>query len=136
MPTDHEAVHSEDKLSALSEAIHGASGSLQNAASQVGATAKTAVHKAAGVANTGAYRAAYGLAYGVVFSGVFLVELLPENNVFRRGFEDGAEEGFDAALVKAEARKGKRPAVTSDEEELAFDDAEAAPKKKATRAAK
>jgi hypothetical protein len=29
-----------------------------------------------------------------------------------------------------------RPAVTSDEEELAFDDAEAAPKKKATHAAK
>jgi hypothetical protein len=28
--------------------------------------------------------------------------------VFRRGFEDGAEEGFDAAIAKSAARNSKR----------------------------
>jgi len=46
-----------------------------------------------------------------VFTAVFLVELLPENNVVRRGLEDGAEAGFDSAIAKAEAGRAKRRAL-------------------------
>jgi hypothetical protein len=42
------------------------------------------------------------------YSGVFLIELLPEENVLRAGFEDGAEAGLDAAT----SRKAKPATAT------------------------
>ncbi len=44
----------------------------------------------------GIYHAAFGLSYGLVFSAVFVTELLPETNVLRRGFADGAYAAIDA----------------------------------------
>jgi hypothetical protein len=79
-------------------------------------SAKVAARKVKDAAHSGAY----GVAFGVVFSAVFLVELLPANNVLRRGFEDGAEEGFDAAIAKSAARNSKRRELIESAEETAI----------------
>jgi hypothetical protein len=45
---------------------------------------------------TGLHKAAYGVSYGVVYVGSFLAELLPKENIVRRGFVEGAEAALDA----------------------------------------
>jgi hypothetical protein len=84
-------------FSVLGEALEAAAESVGDARSDASASAKVAAAKVQSGVTTGAYYAAYGVSYGLVFSGVFLKELLPANNVVRRGFEDGAEAAIDAA---------------------------------------
>src|ERR1700721_4301344 len=97
-----------DPLARLGERIETAAGSLGDAATNAKASARVAARKVKDAAHSGAYHTAYGAAFGVVFSAVFLVELLPANNVFRRGFEDRAEAGFDAAIAKSARPNPKR----------------------------
>ena len=85
---------SADPLARLGERIETAAGSLGDAATNATASAKVAARKVKDAAHSGAYHTAYGAAFGVVFGAVFLVELLPQNNVFRRGFEDGQRKGL------------------------------------------
>jgi len=90
---------------AATQPLGSVSASLDEAAPEVDAlsepeisarTAKT-VNKVQQRIGSGAYYTGYGLSYGIVFSAVFLTELLPEGNVIRRGFEDGAAAGMSAA---------------------------------------
>jgi hypothetical protein len=53
-----------------------------------------------------------------VFGAVFVNELLPEDNVLRRGFEEGAEAVLDAAAGKKVRSKGagdarRKPAASA-----------------------
>jgi hypothetical protein len=84
-------------LSELGEALEAAAESIGNARAEASADAKAAAAKVQTGVTTGAYYTAYGISYGLVFSGVFLKELLPAGNVIRRGFEDGAHAGLEAA---------------------------------------
>jgi hypothetical protein len=54
---------------------------------------------------TGLHKAAYGVSYGVVYTGSFLAELLPKENVVRRGFVEGAEAALDARKKACASRK-------------------------------
>ena len=57
----------------------------------------------------------------MVFGAVFLVQLLPEGNVFRCGFEDGGEAGFDAAIARSAGRKRLERSLIEAEEDLDLD---------------
>ncbi len=69
---------------------------LESAADSAGAVAKSAQKHLA----VGTYKAAYGISYGLVYATVFLTELLPKDNILRRGFEEGAEAALEAASKK------------------------------------
>jgi hypothetical protein len=85
-------------LSVLGEALDAAAESIGDARADATESAKAAARKVQSGVSTGAYYTAYGVSYGVVFSGVFLKELLPVNNVIRRGFEDGAQAAIRTAV--------------------------------------
>jgi hypothetical protein len=87
-------------LSVLGEALESAAETFGDATTNARASAKVAAKKVRETLSAGAYKSAYGVSYGVVFGGVFLKELLPENNVLRRGFEEGAEAAFDAVASR------------------------------------
>jgi hypothetical protein len=57
----------------------------------------------------GAYKTAYWVSYGFVYSTVYLTELLPEDNSFRRGLEEGATD----AQVKVHGEKTTKSPVPS-----------------------
>jgi hypothetical protein len=103
----HEEESKSNPLSVLGEALDAAAQSIGDARTDATASAKLAALKVRSGASVGAYYSAYGVSYGLVFSGVFLKELLPANNVFRRGFEDGAQAGARTAV----ALRGRRQAL-------------------------
>jgi len=107
MSTNEAAVQS-DPLSSLGDALDNAAKFLGDDTTNARQSAKIAARKVKETAYSGVYKASYGVSFGIVFTAVFLVELLPESNVVRRGFEDGAEAGFDTAVAKAEAGRAKR----------------------------
>lgn len=115
---------SSDPLSAIGEALESAAGSINEASSSAAQSAKAAAQSVKGAAHAGTYNLAYGLSYGIVFGAVFLVELLPDENVLRRGFEDGAEAGFDSAVEKSNARRAKRRTTADIEDEFSAPAAE------------
>ena len=78
-----------DTLESAAEALEEASVNSAESAKKAAKTTKRAI-------GTGFHKAAYGAAYGVVYAAVYLVELLPEENVIRRGFVEGAEAALDA----------------------------------------
>jgi hypothetical protein len=87
-------------LSVLGEALESAAETFGDATVNARATAKVAARHVKAGLSIGAYKSAYGISYGVVFGAVFLNELLPEGNVIRRGFEEGAEAGLEAVAVR------------------------------------
>jgi hypothetical protein len=109
MSTNEETIQS-DPLSSLGGAFDTAAKSIGDATTDARESAKIAARKVKESARSGVYNISYGVSFGVVFTAVFLVELLPEDNVVRRGFEDGAEAGFDSAIAKAEAGRARRRA--------------------------
>jgi hypothetical protein len=92
-------------LSVLGEALDAAAESIGDARADATESAKIAARKVQSGVGTGAYYTAYGVSYGLVFSGVFLKELLPANNVIRRGFEDGAQAAIRTAVAVRGGRK-------------------------------
>lgn len=103
-----EATLDTDPLANLGDALETAAETLGDAATNARESATVAARKVKKTARSGVYHAAYGLSFGVVFAAVFVVELLPEDNLVRRGLEDGAEAGFDSAVAKSESRQAKR----------------------------
>jgi hypothetical protein len=100
-----------DTLESAAEALEEASVNSAESAKKAAKTTKRAI-------STGLHKAAYGIAYGLVYAGVFLTELLPEENVIRRGLVEGAEGALDARQ-KAKASKQvtvpqKTPAESAD----------------------
>jgi hypothetical protein len=57
------------------------------------------------------HNAAYGVSYGLVYAGVFVTELMPEDNLVRRGLREGAEAALDARKKAAVAKGPKRKGV-------------------------
>ena len=86
-----------------------------DAATDARAAAKIAAQNVKDGFGWSVYKAAFGVSFGVVFTGVFLTELLPAQNVLRRGLEDGADAAFDAI----EARKVPVGAEAYDEHDIA-----------------
>jgi hypothetical protein len=87
-------------LSVLGEALESAAETFGQATTNARASAKVAAKKVRKTFGTGVYKTAYGISYGLVYSAVFVTELLPEDNVLRRGFEEGAEAALDAAASR------------------------------------
>jgi hypothetical protein len=87
-------------LSVLGEALESAAETFGKATTNASASAKVAAKKVRKTFGTGVYKTAYGISYGLVYSAVFVTELLPEDNVLRRGFEEGAEAALDAAASR------------------------------------
>jgi hypothetical protein len=71
-----------DRLESAAEAFEKASVNSVESAKRTAKTIELAVA-------TGLHKAAYGVSYGVVYAGSFLAELLPKENVVRRGFVEG-----------------------------------------------
>jgi hypothetical protein len=88
-------------ISVLGEALEAAASSVHDARADASASAKVAAVKVQSGLSKGAYYAAYGVSYGVVFTGVFAKELLPEGSSVRRGFEQGVNDGAQAAIGAA-----------------------------------
>jgi len=86
-----------DTLESAAEAFEEASVNSIESAKKAAKTTKRAV-------GTGVHKVAYVVSYGVVYAAAFLIELLPEENVVRRGFVEGAEAALDARK-KAKASK-------------------------------
>jgi len=99
-------------FSVLGEALESAAETFGDATINARASAKVAAGTVKATLSTGAYKSAYGVSYGLVFGAVFLKELLPESNVIRRGFEEGAEAGLGAvASRKAKAHTPPRLSI-------------------------
>src|ERR1700693_555552 len=78
-----------DTLESAAEAFEEASVNSAESAKKAAKTTKRAI-------GTGLHKVAYGVSYGVVYAAAFLIELLPEENVVRRGFVEGAQAALDA----------------------------------------
>lgn len=116
MATRTKRITHTDPLAVLGEALESAAETFSEATADARASAKVAARKAEKVVHSGLYRGSYWISYGLVFGAVFINELLPEGNVLRRGFEEGAEAGLLAAAgkrtrPKAAARPAKRKAA-------------------------
>jgi hypothetical protein len=89
-------------FAAISEALESAAERFEEGASNARESAKHAAGSAKKAVSTGLYNGAYGVSYGVVYATVFLTELLPKDNVIRRGLEEGADAAFEAVEGKTE----------------------------------
>jgi hypothetical protein len=89
----------------LGDRLESGAGAFEKASvSSVESTKRTARTIELAVAS-GLHKAAYGVSYGVVYAGSFLAELLPKENVVRRGFVEGAEAALDARKKAYPARR-------------------------------
>jgi hypothetical protein len=88
-----------DTLESAAEAFEEASVNSSESAKRAAQTTKRAL-------GNWLHGAAYGVSYGLVYAGVFVTELMPENNLVRRGLAEGAEAALGArkkvAATKAE----------------------------------
>jgi hypothetical protein len=78
-----------DTLESAAEAFEEASVNSSESAKRAAKTTKRAM-------GNFLHGAAYGVSYGLVYAGVFVTELMPENNLVRRGLVEGAEAALDA----------------------------------------
>lgn len=108
-----------DTLESAAEAFEEASVSSSESAKRAAQTTKRAL-------GNWLHGAAYGVSYGLVYAGVFVTELIPENNLVRRGLAEGAEAALDAR---------KKVAATKSENKTKLVKASAAkPQKRRTKA--
>jgi len=84
-----------DTLESAAETFEEATANSRDSAKRAAATTKRAL----GIA---VHKSAYGVAFGLVYSAVFITELLPKENIIRRGFIEGTEEAL-ASRRKAQA---------------------------------
>lgn len=101
----------DNPLSILGEALESAAESFGAASVNARESARGAAKKVKNGFGSGVYHAAYGLSFGLVYSAVFLTELLPEDSVVRRGFEEGSEAARDAVAGKKAAAPSRPTAA-------------------------
>ena len=94
-----------DTLESAAEAFEEASVNSAESAKKAAKTTKRAI-------GTGLHKVAYGVSYGVVYAAAFLIELLPEENVVRRGFVEGAQAALDARQKAKESKQVTIPKKT------------------------
>src|ERR1700722_1051401 len=90
-----------DTLESAAEAFEEASVNSSESAKRAAQTTKRAV-------GNFVHGTAYGVAYGLVYAGVFVTELMPENNVVRRGLAEGAEAALGARKKVATVKGGAK----------------------------
>ena len=99
-------------FSALGDAFESAADRFEEGTANARKSAKQAAGTAQRVARIGVYNAAYGISYGFVYATVFLTELLPKENILRRGLEEGADAAFEAQ-TKHQAAKPEPETVAA-----------------------
>ena len=95
-------------FASIGEALESAAERFEEGASNARESAKHAAGSAKKAIHTGLYNGSYGLSYGLVYATVFLTELLPKDNVIRRGLEEGADAAIEAH-EKAPAAESAEP---------------------------
>jgi hypothetical protein len=101
MTTKTEKVAEANAFSALGDALESAAEKFEEGSAVARQSAKAAAKTTRRFFADGVYNSAYWVSYGFVYSAVYLTELLPEDNSFRRGLEEGAT----AAQTKAHPGK-------------------------------
>jgi hypothetical protein len=101
MTTKTEKATETNAFSALGDALESAAEKFEEGSAVARQSAKEAAKVTRRVFADGVYNSAYWVSFGVVYSAVYLTELLPENNTFRKGLEEGAT----AAQTKAHGTK-------------------------------
>ena len=109
MTTKTEKAAETNAFSALGEALESAAEKFEEGTTVARQSAKEAAQATRKVFAGGVYNTAYWVSYGFVYSTVYLTELLPEENSFRRGLEEGATD----AQIKAHAEKKEEPGSSS-----------------------
>src|SRR5579863_7213641 len=89
-----------DTLESAAESFEEATANSRDSARRAAATTKRAL-------GIGVHKAAYGVAFGLVYSAVFITEMLPQENIIRRGLL----EGTDAALNSRRKAQALREAA-------------------------
>jgi hypothetical protein len=82
-------------FSVLGDALESAAESFEEATVTARDSAKKAATTTRRVFSKGVHRTAYGLSYGVIYASVFLTELWPEENPWRRGLVEGAQDALE-----------------------------------------
>jgi hypothetical protein len=101
MATKTEEAVVTNAFSALGKALGSAAEKVEAGTNVALQSAKKTASATGEVFAGGVYNTSYWISYGFVFSTVYLTELLPEENSFRKGLEEGAS----AAHLKAHAAK-------------------------------
>jgi hypothetical protein len=83
-------------FSMLGDTLESAAETFEEASVNSAESAKKAAKTTKRALGTGLHKGAYGVSYGVVYAVSFLTELLPQENVVRRGFVEGAEAALEA----------------------------------------
>ena len=109
MTTKTEKAAETNAFSALGEALESAAEKFEEGSTVARESAKNAAQATRKVFAGGMYKTAYWVSYGFVYSTVYLTELLPEDNSFRRGLEEGATD----AQVKVHGEKTTKSPVPS-----------------------
>ncbi len=92
MTTKTEKVAETNAFSALGDALETAAEKFEEGSAVARQSAKEAAKATRKVFAGGFYSTAYWVSYGFVYSTVYLTELLPEENSFRKGLEQGAAD--------------------------------------------
>jgi hypothetical protein len=93
-----------DTLESAAEAFEEASVNSSESAKRAAQTTKRAL-------GNWVHGAAFGVSYGLVYAGVFVTELMPENNLVRRGFAEGAEAALDARKKVTDTKSEKKTSL-------------------------
>jgi hypothetical protein len=101
MTTKTEKAAETNAFSALGDALETAAEKFEEGSAVARQSAKEAAKATRKVFAGGFYSTAYWVSYGFVYSTVYLTELLPEENSFRKGLEQGAAD----AQTKAHSAK-------------------------------
>jgi hypothetical protein len=101
MTTKTEEAVLTNAFSALGKALGSAAEKLEAGTNVALQSAKKTAAATGEVFAGGVYNTSYWISYGFVYTAVYLTELLPEENSFRRGLE----EGTSAAQTKIHAAK-------------------------------
>ena len=102
-----------DTLESAAETFEEATANSRDSAKRAAATTKRAL-------GNGVHKSAYGIAFGLVYAGVFVTEMLPKENLIRRGFVEGTEAAIDSRRkAKTAPRKAAKKAESTETEKPA-----------------
>jgi len=90
-----------DTLETAAESFEEATANSRDSAKRAAATTKRAL-------GIGVHKTAYGIAFGLVYSAVFITEMLPKENIIRRGFIEGTEGALDSRRKAQAAREAAK----------------------------
>jgi len=95
-----------DTLESAAESFEEATANSRDSAKRAAATTKRAL-------GIGVHKAAYGIAFGLVYSAVFITEMLPKENIVRRGFIEGTEGALESRRKAQTARQSAKNGTTA-----------------------